>query len=75
MTRLSQLGRLLRITLIFVRHDLDEFVTAIHLFRPYRLLLRLMPWRWWPRTRVPRAVRLREALEELGPIFVKFGPQ
>jgi len=73
MMRVAQLGRLLRITLIFVRHDLDEFVTAIHLFRPYRLLLRLMPWRWWPRTRLPRAVRLREALEELGPIFVKFG--
>lgn len=73
MTRLAQLGRLLRITQIFVRHDLDEFVTAIHLFRPYRFLLRLLPWRWWPGKKLPRAVRLREALEELGPIFVKFG--
>jgi ubiquinone biosynthesis protein len=73
MTRLSQLARTLRITQIFVRHDLDEFVTAIHLFRPYRFLLRLLPWRWWPRDSAPRAVRLRQALEELGPIFVKFG--
>jgi ubiquinone biosynthesis protein len=73
MTRVSQIGRMLRITQVFVRHDLDEFVSAIHLFRPYRFLLRLLPWRWWPRTRVPRAVRLRQALEELGPIFVKFG--
>ncbi len=73
MKRLRQLGRLLRITQVFVRHDLDEFVTAIHLFRPYRLLMRLAPWRLFARRNVPRGVRLREALEELGPIFVKFG--
>ncbi len=70
---MNRLTRLLRITHVFVRHDLDEFVTVIHLFRPYRFLLRLAPWRWWPRTRRPRGVRLREALEELGPLFVKFG--
>ncbi|TAM44465.1 MAG: ubiquinone biosynthesis regulatory protein kinase UbiB [Gammaproteobacteria bacterium] len=73
MLSLSQLMRSLHITRIFVRHDLDEFVSAIHLFRPYRFLLRLLPWRWIPRTRAPRGQRLREALEELGPIFVKFG--
>jgi ubiquinone biosynthesis protein len=65
--------RLLHINRVFVRHDLDEFVRAIHLFRPYRWLLRLLPWRWFRRPRKPRAQRLREALEELGPIFVKFG--
>lgn len=73
MNRLRQLARLLRITQIFVKHDLDEFVTAIHLFRPYRLVLRLAPWRLFVRRGLPRSVRLREALEELGPIFVKFG--
>ena len=73
MGRLSQFARLLRITQVFVRHDLDEFVSAIHLFRPYRYALRLLPWRWLPRTVAPRGQRLREALEELGPIFVKFG--
>src|SRR5512135_947633 len=73
MTRLRQFARLLRITRVFVRHDLDEFVTAIHLFRPYRLLLRFAPWRLFARRGLPRGVRLREALEELGPVFVKFG--
>jgi len=73
MARAAQIGRLLRITQVFVRHDLDEFVRAIHLFRPYRLLLRLMPWRWFRGRAAPRAQRLREALEELGPVFVKFG--
>jgi ubiquinone biosynthesis protein len=73
MTPLFQLGRLLHITRVFVRHDLDEFVRAVHLFRPYRLLLRAATLRWPPRPAPPRGQRLREALEELGPVFVKFG--
>jgi len=64
--------RILRINRVFVRHGLDEFVRAVKLFRPYRLWLHLFPWNWW-RGSAPRAQRLREALEELGPIFVKFG--
>lgn len=68
----SQLFRLLRITKVLVRHGLDDFVTTLHLFRPYRFLLYLLPWRRVPGDQ-PRGVRLREALEELGPIFVKFG--
>lgn len=71
--RLSDLGRLLRITTVFVRHDLDELVSSLHLFRPYRRLLRLNPRRWWRQPAAPRGQRLREALEELGPVFVKFG--
>lgn len=68
-----QAVRLLRITQIFVKHDLDEFVDAIHLFRPYRLLLRLLPWRWFRTQKRARGERLRCALEELGPVFIKFG--
>jgi len=73
MIPVSSIGRLLRINRVFVRHDLDEFVSEVHLFRPYRWLVRAMPWRWMRSNKVPRARRLREALEELGPIFVKFG--
>ena len=71
--RFSDLGRLLRITTVFVRHDLDEVVSSLHLFRPYRRLLRLNPRRWWRQPATPRGQRLREALEELGPVFIKFG--
>ena len=31
--------RLFRIVQILVRHGLDEFITVLHLFRPYRALL------------------------------------
>ena len=69
---LRNLPRLLRINRVLVRHGLDEFVKPIRLFRIYRMWLHLFPWNWW-RGSEPRAQRLREALEELGPIFVKFG--
>jgi ubiquinone biosynthesis protein len=66
--------RLLEIQRVLVRHGLDDFIAATHLYRPLRFLLYLLPWNWFPRDRhEPRGVRLRLALEELGPIFVKFG--
>ena len=34
-----------------------------------------MPWNWFRNIEEPRGVRLRMALEDLGPIFVKFGQQ
>jgi ubiquinone biosynthesis protein len=67
----NNLFHLLRIARVFTRHGLDEFVAAIHLFRPYAFLFRLIPVK---RNReLPRGDRLRMALEELGPVFVKFG--
>jgi ubiquinone biosynthesis protein len=67
-------GRLLRINIVLVRHGLDEYIFKVHLLRPFRLLLWLLPWYWVPVDRDrPRGERLRVALEELGPIFVKFG--
>lgn len=65
--------RVLHINAVLVRHGLDEIVLATHLFRPVRFLLYLAPWNWVPRNRKPRGVRIRCALEDLGPIFVKFG--
>jgi ubiquinone biosynthesis protein len=56
-----------------MRHGLDEVVLATHLFRPVGFLAYLSPWRWFREKDVPRAVRIRRVLEDLGPIFVKFG--
>jgi ubiquinone biosynthesis protein len=72
--RLRVLARLLEIQRALVRHRLDEFVRATHLYRPLRYLYYVSPWTWFQR-RVggTRGERLRLALEELGPIFVKFG--
>ncbi|HEY2465031.1 MAG TPA: ubiquinone biosynthesis regulatory protein kinase UbiB [Steroidobacteraceae bacterium] len=72
--RLRVLARLLEIQRALVRHHLDEFVRATHLYRPLRYLYYVSPWTWFQR-RVggTRGERLRLALQELGPIFVKFG--
>ena len=73
MKRLRQLMRLLKINMVFLRHGLDEFIFALRIFRPIRFAYYLAPWNWFRRHREPRAVRLRKALEDLGPIFIKFG--
>lgn len=69
----SQILRLIYINIVLVRHGLDEVVFTIHLFRPIRFVLYLFPWHWFRRNGVPHGVRIRRALEDLGPIFIKFG--
>jgi ubiquinone biosynthesis protein len=72
--RLRVLIRLLQIQRALVRHGLGDFVRATHLYRPFRFLGYLSPWTWFQKSAgATRGERLRLALEELGPIFVKFG--
>ncbi|MGB5736563.1 MAG: ubiquinone biosynthesis regulatory protein kinase UbiB, partial [Thiohalocapsa sp.] len=73
MLRPSQALRLLHINVVLLRHGLDEVVIATRLFRPLRFLLYLAPWHWVKRDLPAYPVRVRLALEELGPIFIKFG--
>jgi len=66
-----RLLRLIRIISVVVRFGLHEFALEHESARGVRKLLprALLPGR----RATPRAVRLRRALEALGPIFVKFG--
>lgn len=74
MNRLQLFLRLLDIQRVLVRHGLDELITTAHLFRPFRFLFYMWPPNWGRRRSAkPRGERIREALEELGPIYVKFG--
>jgi ubiquinone biosynthesis protein len=68
--RFRQLARMLTIQRVLMKHGLDEIVWRTHLFRPLAWLGRLLSF---GRRREPLGSRLRKALEELGPIFVKFG--
>jgi ubiquinone biosynthesis protein len=66
--------RLIQINWIMVRYGLDDLLLATPPFRPIAFLRFLLPGYWLgKRTHQPRGVRLRLALEALGPIFVKFG--
>ncbi len=73
MIRPGQFFRLLRINFVLMRHGLDDIIFATHLFRPFRFLIYLNPINWFLRERASRAERVRRALEDLGPIFIKFG--
>ena len=66
-----KLLRLAYIIYIGLRFGLEEFFLGHERVRPLRWLVRLALF--WRPLSAPRAVRLRLALEALGPIFVKFG--
>ena len=73
MTPLKVVPGLLRVASVLLAYRLDELVDAAHLFRPLKLL---RPFAARPRvdvSRLPRGERLRLAMTELGPIFVKAG--
>ncbi len=68
---MMSLPRLLRIIVVALRYRLDELVlSGIEHPVAYRLLWLV---RLGSRPTMPRGLRLRLALEALGPIFVKFG--
>jgi ubiquinone biosynthesis protein len=73
MFTLGQILRLINIQRVLIRHGFDEMVFAMHLLRPVRFLQYLFPWNWFRSQRDSTAVRLRRVLEDLGPIYVKFG--
>ena len=66
--------RTLQITRVLVRYRLDEVLYFLPLLKPYQAVLRLNPMTWLaPRPQGSFAERLREALETLGPTFIKLG--
>ncbi len=73
MIRPKILLRLIHINWVLAFHGLDEIVLKTHLFRPVRFLAVFSPHYWLKRNPAPRGVRIRRALEDLGPIYVKFG--
>ncbi len=72
--RLVRLAKIARVSLKF---GLDRLILehdpSGRLALPLELFDRLYFWRDRAQLRKPRGVRLRQALESLGPIFVKFG--
>ena len=66
--------RLIAIQRALVRHGLTDFLRGTPLHRGAQLLRVLSPWTWLQSdSQGSRGARLRLALEELGPVFIKFG--
>ena len=71
MRRRRIIARLIGIQRVLVKYGLDDVIKQTHLLRPLRFLFYLFPRR--RSSSAPLGERIRLALEELGPIFVKFG--
>ncbi len=71
MSNRRTLFRVLAIQRVLVKYGLDDIIKETHLLRPLRYFFYLAPRR--RDSSAPLGERIRLALEELGPIFVKFG--
>ncbi|MYJ76439.1 MAG: ubiquinone biosynthesis regulatory protein kinase UbiB [Gammaproteobacteria bacterium] len=67
---MNRIGRVAKILLTVAKHRLDRNIDR---FAGHHWWYRLSPARLVPAPRKPDAVRLREAMENLGPVFIKFG--
>ncbi len=63
--------RLIYIIFVLLKAGVDEFIVEHVTLKPLHKLIKLLFF--WRNTKQSRSVRLRLALEKLGPLFVKFG--
>ena len=69
----SSLIRIIRINFILARYNIDEIILGSPRFYPIRFFIYLNPFYWTTGKNLSRGERLRLAIEQLGPIFVKTG--
>ncbi len=70
---MSRLSRLIVINFTLARYGLDEILAPLPFFGPLRWLSWINPFNWFRSKDLSQAERLRLCIEELGPIFIKFG--
>ncbi len=70
---MSRLSRLIVIIFTLARYGLDEILAPLPFFGPLRWLSWINPFNWFRSKDLTQAERLRLCIEELGPIFIKFG--
>jgi ubiquinone biosynthesis protein len=73
MKKPGQLIRLFYINYVMARRGIDRVVLSAPLFSGVRFLSSLNPWNWRRTKNKTPGESVRLALEDLGPIFVKFG--
>ena len=73
MKSIKQIIRLIQINHILAKNGLDNLIVSLRLFAPLRFVIHLNPWNLFRKHPLTRGQALRQSLEELGPIFIKFG--
>lgn len=65
--------RLIHIFYVLAKYGLDKLIVSFSFFSAFRFIVYLNPWHWLRKKQYQGGEALALALEELGPIFVKFG--
>lgn len=73
MKPIKQVIRLLYINHILAKNGLDQLIVNLRLFAPFRFIIYFNPWNWFRNQNITSGEALRKSLEQLGPLFVKFG--
>ncbi|VFP86474.1 ubiquinone biosynthesis regulatory protein kinase UbiB [Candidatus Erwinia haradaeae] len=69
----GELCRLYHIIHIFLSYNLNDLIPQTHLSKPMKLFCKCTFWIPKKNTRESLGLRLRSALERLGPVWIKFG--
>lgn len=69
----GRLIRIIRINYILAKYNIDEIILGKYWFYPVRFISYCNPFYWTIGKKLSRGERIRRALEDLGPIFVKVG--
>jgi len=70
---MKRLFRLIYINYILAKNGLDQVMVGMGFFSSLRFMIYLNPWNWYRRKHLSHGEALRVSLENLGPIFIKFG--
>jgi ubiquinone biosynthesis protein len=73
MKKIGQLSRLFYINYVMAKRRIDRVVLSAPFFARIRFLSFLNPWHWYGDKNQTPGQSIRLALEDLGPIFIKFG--
>ena len=71
--QIKQFTRVIHINYVLAKHGIDRVLFSAPILYPLRFISYLNPWNWFREKTAPRGQAIRESLEELGPLFVKFG--
>ncbi|HHT00686.1 MAG TPA: ubiquinone biosynthesis regulatory protein kinase UbiB, partial [Thiomicrospira sp.] len=69
----KKLSRIIKINRVLTHYQIDKMILTDTKYAWLILLNKLFPWNWSERSNASRGERIRLSLEELGPIFIKFG--
>jgi len=69
----SQLSRIIKINRVLTHYQIDRLILENSKYAWLIYINLFFPWNWRTQSNGTRGERIRLALEELGPIFIKLG--